>query len=208
MIDFKAFDFFRPIDLPEDYHVFDLSNGPVEAPEAVVYSVGKYNEQRPDMYTSEIYSSGRNIHMGLDIGAPVGTKIKNFYEGEVFSRKYHSDDLDYGYTLVLKYQLGDQALFALFGHLSEKSYLENPIGKTIRKGEEFAYLGAKHENGGWPSHLHLQLSYKAPKNCDMPGVVSSSAREEALRLYPDPQNVFGKLYNNKGEKNENRHTNF
>ena len=59
-----------------------------------------------------------------------------------------------------------------------------------------SYLGDEKENGGWPPHLHIQLSFKKPDNLDIPGVVSLADRLEALDLYPDPRQVLGPLYPN------------
>uniref|UniRef100_A0A0C3SWS6 Peptidase M23 domain-containing protein n=1 Tax=Guillardia theta (strain CCMP2712) TaxID=905079 RepID=A0A0C3SWS6_GUITC len=44
-------------------------------------------------------------------------------------------------------------------------------------------------NGGWPPHLHFQLSLQQPTTHDMPGVVAKKDHDEALRLFPDPQLV-------------------
>ena len=37
------------------------------------------------MYKGKLFEkTKRFIHMGIDIGAPIGTVIKSFYEGEIF----------------------------------------------------------------------------------------------------------------------------
>ena len=55
-------------------------------------------------------------------------------------------------------------------------------------------MGDKHENGGWESHLHFQLSINEPETHDMPGVVDPQNRDEALENYPDPRLVLGPIY--------------
>ena len=55
-------------------------------------------------------------------------------------------------------------------------------------------MGKKEENGGWPPHVHFQLSLVEPKNCDLPGVVSQKDHDIALKLFPDPRLVLGNLY--------------
>ena len=55
-------------------------------------------------------------------------------------------------------------------------------------------MGDKHENGGWESHLHFQLSIIEPKTHDMPGVIDPNEREMALINYPDPRLVLGPIY--------------
>ena len=54
--------------------------------------------------------------------------------------------------------------------------------------------GSEEVNGGWPPHVHFQLSLKEPETHDMPGVVEQEARESALEIYPDPRLVLGLLY--------------
>eukprot|EP00966_Prymnesium_polylepis_P148582 3432355-Prymnesium_polylepis.1 len=59
-------------------------------------------------------------------------------------------------------------------------------------------MGGVHENGGWPSHVHFQLSVVRPETHDMPGVVSASQHHAALKRYPDPRMVLGPLYEGDG----------
>ena len=132
--------------------------------------------------------------MGIDIGAPVGTPIKAFSDGNVFLSGYNGADGDYGYTLITAHVLDGVRLFALHGHLSKESVEHAVAGKPIRRGEVIAWVGDRHENGGWNPHLHFQLSYEEPKIPDMPGVVSDEDREDALKKYPDPRLVLGSLY--------------
>ena len=85
-------------------------------------------------------------------------------------------------------------MYALFGHLGEKSVQGKAVGQTIRSGDVIACVGDRHENGGWNPHLHFQLSYERPRVCDMPGVVSEADRAQALEKFPDPRHVLGPLY--------------
>ena len=151
MINFNDFEFADVVQLPDDYYIFDMTQGPMKMPEGYQYAVGKYNEHRPDIYRAEHYQGVRNHHIGLDIFAPENTAICNFYDGVVYQRAYNGLELDYGYTLVLEYDLGGEKLYALFGHLSQASFDHNPPGRRVAKGEVFAWMGGPHENGGWPS---------------------------------------------------------
>jgi len=65
-------------------------------------------------------------------------------------------------------------------------------------GQVVGWLGDKTENGGWPSHVHFQLSLLEPETHDMPGVVASSQHAESLKIYPDPRMVLGPLYEGDG----------
>ena len=80
-IDFSAEDWHPTIDLPEFYDVLDLT-GDVENIRLSEFSIGKYDEVR-NIYTTEIFSSGRSVHVGLDIGGPVGTPIMSVADGRV-----------------------------------------------------------------------------------------------------------------------------
>ena len=132
--------------------------------------------------------------MGIDIGAPSGTNVKSFYEGEIFLLKNNHLKLDYGYTIITKHKFSNNYIFALYGHLSKASILNKKIGQKIHIGEEIATIGDFTENGGWPPHVHFQLSLIEPKNCDLPGVVSEKDHDIALKIFPDPRLVLGNLY--------------
>ena len=199
IIDLNPFKFSSVVDLPSHYEVYDFSksydpNRKLSSP----FGVGKYNEERPGMYHHQQFSNTRNIHMGIDIGAPIGTPIKNFYEGNLLYLANNKSHGDYGYTLVIRYNLSLQGqlktLYALYGHLSAKSFDNKEIGMVFKKGDILAWVGKKSENGGWNPHLHFQLSWIDPLKADMPGVVSEIEREKALKIYPDPRIVLGNLY--------------
>jgi murein DD-endopeptidase MepM/ murein hydrolase activator NlpD len=65
------------------FEVLDLSK-----PDAVnafvehVWTIGKYDEVR-SIYQTELFSDGRNLHVGLDIGGPIGTPVHAFLDGKV-----------------------------------------------------------------------------------------------------------------------------
>jgi murein DD-endopeptidase MepM/ murein hydrolase activator NlpD len=190
--------FFPVIELPFDYEVYDFSrsydpNRKLSSP----FGVGKYDEKRPGMYGENIFKSDtgeRNIHMGIDIGAPVGTPVTAFADGEVFLFAYNGAPGDYGYTLITKHVVNEETIYALHGHLGKKSIEGKEVGQQVSGGEVIAWVGDKHENGGWNPHLHFQLSREKPEVCDMPGVVSEADREKARVIYPDPRIVLGDLY--------------
>lgn len=188
--------FYPVIELPAHYSVFDFSHGPIPEKmiEESVFGIGKYNEKRPDIYTSSLFSAKRNIHMGIDIFAPVNTPIHAFSDGEIFLFGYNGGDLDYGYTLVTQHSVDGAALYSLYGHLSEMSLKGKKEKQKIVRGEVIAWIGDRRENGGWFPHLHFQLSYEKPDKPDMPGVVAEDDLPGALVKYPDPRLVLGPLY--------------
>ena len=183
------------IDLPKNTPVLDLKNGNDYQKFKEPYSIGKYNEKRYDLYKGDLFEkNSRFIHMGIDIGAPIGTIVKSFFDGEIFSFKNNDLTLDYGYTIITKHMFDNVHIFALYGHLSKSSLKDKKVGQKIYSGEEIATVGNETENGGWPPHVHFQLSLIEPKTCDLPGVVSKENHEVALKVFPDPRHVLGNLY--------------
>ena len=185
-----------------------------------LYDIGKYDENRVSMYSSghfqdvdnEIDGFGgqRTVHLGIDLGAPVGTPVRAFERGTVHSVGYNSEHGDYGYVIVVEHILGciietknviteslpePKRVWALYGHL-DRSVLKFSVGSPVRKGEIIGRIGDVDENGGWKEpHVHFQLSVQPPKQPhDMPGASSVKDRPTALLVYPDPRYVLGEIY--------------
>lgn len=195
MIDFSKHTFAPVVHLPVDYEVYDFTAGyDPNRKKSSKFGIGKYNEVRKGMYTSELFAGDRNIHMGIDIATPVGEPVMSFFSGEIFLFGYNAAPGDYGATLITRHVFPEGELFALYGHLSKASLAEKKIGQKIAKGEVIAWVGDFFENGGWNPHLHFQLSFLQPTTFDMPGAVNAQNHQQALKDYPDPQLVLGKLY--------------
>ena len=195
MLDAEGMELSPVVDLPDVVHVHDFttppcSNGQCEAE----FSIGKYDEERRGMYDSELFAGNRFIHVGIDIGAPVGTPVRSFADGVVYSYGVNSAVGDYGPTIITKHHFNGVDVWALYGHLSSSSLDGLVIGNAVRAGQRMAWLGEERENGGWPPHLHFQLSLQEPEGYDLPGVVSPSERAKALKTFPDPRIVLGQLY--------------
>jgi len=193
MIHWERHRFSEVVILPEEYTVLDLSAGQWVPPQTV-FSIGKYDELRPGMYNTEIFHGERFLHVGIDIGAPVGTPCMAFMDGEISHFGYNPEPGDYGNVLITKHHLDGVDLWALYGHLSSESIENKTVGQKIVAGEVISWFGGEHENGGWEPHLHFQLSLVEPETHDLPGVVAPKDRREALRCYPDPRLVLGPLY--------------
>ena len=181
------------VHLPEEYEVRDFTTGNY-IPSEYEYDIGRYDELRPGMYSTELFSDGRFLHVGIDIGAPVGTPCMAFDDGEISHFGYNPADGDYGNVIITKHLIGENPIWALYGHLSAESIKDKKIGQKISRGETICWMGDKHENGGWESHLHFQLSVDEPETHDMPGVVNPEERESALKKYPDPRMILGPIY--------------
>jgi len=181
------------VHLPDEYEVRDFTTGNY-TPSEYEFDIGRYDELRPGMYSTELFSDGRFLHIGIDIGAPVGTPCMAFDDGEVSHFGYNAADGDYGYVIITKHIVGEKPIWALYGHLSADSIKGKKIGQKISRGEVICWMGDRHENGGWDSHLHFQLSINEPETHDMPGVVNPENREKSLEKYPDPRLVLGPIY--------------
>ncbi len=189
-LDVAGLEFHPVIRLPPSYPVFDLTRGPLSTD--AVWGVGRYDERRPSMYTTPLFGGERDLHVGVDLSAPVGEPVYAFDDGTVHRAAYNAAPGDYGHTLVTRHVLRGVVVFALHGHLAAgASWAE---GQAIRRGQRLGRVGDRHENGGWPPHLHFQLSLVAPDRADLPGVVRVADREVALRVFPDPRLVLGPIY--------------
>ena len=185
---------FSPVvNLPRDYTVLDLSINPWE-PSRTDFYIGKYNEVRPNMYNTPIFSGIRNIHVGIDIGGPVGTACMAFTDGEISHFGYNPEPGDYGYVVITRHIISGSTVWALYGHLDSNSIEDKSIGQKVSTGDVIAWFGDSHENGGRDPHLHFQLSLVEPETHDLPGVVSSEDIAKALLDYPDPRLVLGPIY--------------
>ena len=179
--------------LPVHYTILDLSEGFWRQPDTE-FSIGKYNEVRPNLYNTELFGGERNVHMGIDIGGPVGTPCMAFMDGEISHFGYNPAAGDYGNVVITKHDIGGVPVWALYGHLDAASIEDKRVGQIVESGDVIAWFGAFEENGGWEPHLHFQLSLVEPETHDMPGVVAPGEREYSLEIYPDPRNVLGPLY--------------
>jgi len=193
MIDWRTGSYHPVVHLPDEYEVRDFTTGNY-SPSKFEYDIGRYDELRPGMYSTDLFSDGRFLHIGIDIGAPVGTPCMAFDDGEISHFGYNPADGDYGYVVITKHDIGGTPVWALYGHLNAASIEGKFVGQKINSGEVICWMGDKHENGGWDPHLHFQLSLIEPETHDLPGVVAPDMREDALAKYPDPRLVLGPIY--------------
>jgi murein DD-endopeptidase MepM/ murein hydrolase activator NlpD len=181
-----------------NFIVRDFTQGlcePLLAETGFKFDVGRYNERRRSMYESELFGEKdpwsedetRDIHVGVDIGGVVGTPIHVVADGHVHSCGYNPAQLDYGHVIISEHELNGRKVWALHGHLSAQSVVGKRSGDRLVQGDVLGWIGDEHENGGWPPHVHFQLSLVEPATHDLPGVVSASQHAQALVDYPDPR---------------------
>ena len=159
------------------------------------------------MYTTDLFGSAdpwsesdevRDIHIGIDVGGAVGTPIHAVCDGEVHSVGYNPEKGDYGNVIVTEQTLNGRKVYMLYGHLSAASTAGKRAGDAVERGAVIGWLGDRHENGDWPSHVHFQLSLVEPETHDMPGVVSRQQYQQAIETYVDPRMILGPLYEGAG----------
>lgn len=163
------------------------------APSPSPWTIGRYDEDRT-IYRQALFAGGRSIHMGIDLGGPVGTAVHAFAGGVVLHSGINRADGDYGGTVVTEHQVDGERLWALHGHLSHASVRLSHPGRRVEQGMVIGWLGDRTENGGWPPHVHFQLSVERPDTHDLPGAVAAEDREAARARFPDPRTVLGPLY--------------
>lgn len=91
-------------------------------------------------------SGANQLHNGMDIGAPEGTKVMAGLTGTVTTSAYNDS---YGNYVVIKDSKGYELRYA---HLSSRSV---SAGATVTKGDEIGLVGNTGNSTG--SHLHIEL---------------------------------------------------
>ena len=121
------------------------------------------------MEKREYFGEGWGYHMGLDIFCKAGTPVYSVYDGRiVVANKYSNENFkkemtaaehpdQWGNRLVIEHNIEGKTFYSMYAHLKELSAKE---GMLVKKGQQIGEVGDEFclENGGWPSHLHLQLS--------------------------------------------------
>ncbi len=114
-----------------------------------------YLENRSHILSgTHILAEWRVYHLGIDVLFPVGTKLHTPLDGEIIEKWYEPGKGNYGWYIIMKYTCNANNFFVLYGHLSERSFLSK---EKFHKGEIFAELGSREENGDWFPHLHMQV---------------------------------------------------
>jgi 4-aminobutyrate aminotransferase-like enzyme/Ser/Thr protein kinase RdoA (MazF antagonist) len=161
--------------------------------------VGRYDEPRL-LYTSALFGASdnptderRTVHIAIDLFVPAGFNVRAPLDGIIHTIADNNAPLDFGPVVILKHQMSNtDDFFTLYGHLSRESLKPLSVGKHIAKGEIFAQIGAAHENGEWPPHLHFQvIADLLDLGKDFPGVARASERSIWKSLCPDPNLLLG-----------------
>ena len=192
---FASLNFHPVIHLPNEYDVYDFTEGYDPDRPRREYGIGRYDEDRKGMYTESMFTENqRTIHMGIDIAAPPKTPIYAVYDGMIAFMGNNDQPQDYGPTIITAHDIHGRTLYILHGHLSLSSLSDKSIGQAFTKGSCIGWVGDQYENGGWNPHLHFQLSWLKPTTYDLQGVVSPAQREWARQSFPDPRYILGPIY--------------
>ncbi len=161
--------------------------------------IGGYGETRPVYTTDDFASTGnhgprwRSVHLGLDFwtrgaGVPVHAPLA----GVVHGCGIDATAGGYGNTILLAHTpRPGLTFFTLYGHLSSDSLEGIQAGTQVQRGQEIARIGAPDENGGWPPHLHFQVTLDVlGKGFDFPGVAYPEEAGVWLGLCPDPRTLL------------------
>ena len=153
------------------------------------YQIGRYDEVRWHV-SHELF--GGDLHVGIDIGAPVGEPIHSFDKGVVYSLGVNAEDGSYGPTIIVEYEL-EESQFGLFAVTCRWNLSTWFTRYGCRRGPSYATVDDKSVNGGWEPHLHFQLSWEKPEGNDIPGC---SKRRPGVgpRKVSNPRMVLGPLY--------------
>ncbi len=135
----------------------------------------------------------RTIHIGLDLSLASGSPLYAPLDGTVHGFEDADHYHDYGPLIVLRHLTTGDApceFFTFYGHLTRDSLDGLQLGQVIRRGEEFARIGAAPTNGHWWAHVHVQLvTDMLDVPCNVDGAVRASERAVWESVFPDP-NLF------------------
>ena len=148
-----------------------------------------------DRYDTELFQSGRSRHIGLDIGGEAGTWCHAPVPATIHSKGIEGEDGGYGGWVTLRIEGGTRKLWLLLGHLMHDDINVLDIGMNVEAGTRLARFGKEHENGGWPPHVHVQVSIEDPGTIEaMHGVVRPDQAAEAKRIFPNPILLVGEPF--------------
>lgn len=168
------------------------------AAEGAELGIGPWGEDRP-VYTADGFASTlakgerRSLHLGLDFFLPAGSNVRTPLPGRVIDIYVTDLPLDYGHAILLEHKPAEGITFySLWGHLSAASARSVKVGDELAAGAVVGQMGGHHENGGWQSHVHLQLvTYRPAAAADVIGAGETRYKDVWRDLFPNAATFAG-----------------
>src|SRR3989344_4986937 len=135
---------------------------------------------QPDKFTG--FHNAVDIEYG-DVSTDV--PVRAIANGAIILSRYASG---YGGVIVIKHEINNQSLVALYGHLDPEQML--PEGTNVTLGQKIGILGDghSHETDGARIHLHFSIMpYNPEDKLDIRGYVNT---KEDLSKWIDPLIFF------------------
>ncbi len=155
---------------------------------------GGYGEQRSIYSRSDAFKGKhgpRDIHLGLDIWCENGSEIYAPWDGIICTATDNQGLGNYGPTVIVEHEIGNERIFILYGHLDRKCLKSKRKGDHLEAGSTIGKMGAKEENGNWPPHVHIQIIRDLGESSgDYPGACSLSDWNKYAENCPDPSPYF------------------
>lgn len=158
-------------------------------------SYGGWLEDRSVLWRgSYLDAPGTYMHLGVDVNAPVGTRVAFDQEAEVIAVDDDSP-LVGGWGNRLVARLREYPIVMIYAHMG-KGILCAP-GDTLIPGDVIGQLGSSTENGVWFSHVHIQAiradyfdALTDSEKGDLDGYGREDGRVRLAKLFPDPSRYF------------------
>lgn len=154
-------------------------------------SYGGWLEDRRDLWDGSYLDAAQTyLHLGVDVNAPVGTRVAVDRTADVIAVDDDSPLVGgWGNRVILR--LRDVQTVLIYAHLARG--VRCAPGDVLSPGDVFASLGTPDENGSWFSHVHVQairsdfFETLSPKDlADLDGYGRADDRARLARLFPDP----------------------
>jgi len=164
----------------------------IKSEQGLDLAFGGYGEIRPFYTTDAFKTEGNNgpewrtMHLGTDYWLEARAEVMSVAKGTVISIQNNALDGDYGPTVIIKHEPeGAPTFYSLYGHLNLATLELLEVGQGVDAGEVIAHLGSSDVNGGWPPHLHVQLTLDLlGHDGNFPGVASVDQRDVWLSMCP------------------------
>jgi 4-aminobutyrate aminotransferase-like enzyme/Ser/Thr protein kinase RdoA (MazF antagonist) len=154
-------------------------------------AIGRYRENRT-VYDADDFATPfgerRTVHLGIDVFVPAGTTVFSPLDGVIRAADVRDERGDYGGVIIIEHETHEGTPFwLLLGHLTHACIGDVVVGQRVARGEAVAIVGEKHENGGWPPHIHAQLyTDLLGKTTDVAGVSRRSQIDVRESISPNP----------------------